>query len=231
MPSLNDIIQATLKEICQNHCSPVRGFGRTMSSIDLQHNVNLMKPVAVRIFSGVNLQPIKVENLGLIKLDNLFIFPFDRSQLDFLKKNGFTNFSKLMAKPDPSELEVKILSSLHWYGLAIKDEQNVDKFVKLVIALESLLLDKDDPSKKILLADRAAFLLGKDLKQRQEIYNSVAKAYSLRGEIVHEGRYELSIKEIIELREILRHLIIKLTRMTNKVSTLKEIKFNSKAII
>lgn len=177
------------------------------------------------------------ESGAALNVDNLSIFPFDRSQLDFLRKNGFTNFSKIMAKPDPSELEAKILSSLHWYGLAIKDEQNVDKFVKLVIALESLLLDNKDPAKKILLADRAAFLLGKVSKERQEIYNSVYKAYSLRGDIVHEGRYDLPIKEIIELREILWCLIIKLARMTSKVSTLaeikdkiKETKFNSKAI-
>ena len=153
-------------------------------------------------------------------------FPFiiTKQHITLMRKKGnLVAFSKLLTSSPPNEVQSKILTSLHWYGLAVKDDLDIDRFVKLVISLESLILNTGDEPKKYLLADRSAFILGTDEKSRKEIANLVANAYSVRSSIVHEGLFEISNEQTFSLIMLLRSLIFKLLKLSVSISSLEEI--------
>jgi len=170
-------------------------------------------------------------SLRALSISLFFPFTISRSDISLMRKKGnLSGFNKLLNAAYPTKLESKLLTSLHWYGLAVKDEQDVDRFVKLMVSLESLVLNKNDEPKKYLLADRSAFILGKKKDARNEIFALVANAYSIRGDIVHEGRYEISKEETNRVLFLLRALILKLMKLSNGVSSLEEISQKIKEI-
>jgi hypothetical protein len=153
-----------------------------------------------------------------------FPFVITKTDLNSMRKKGnLLCFSKLLTTKNPNKIQSKILTSLHWYGLSVKDDQDVDRFVKLVVSLESLVLDSGDEPKKHLLADRSAFILGRDKKARSEISSFILDAYSIRSDIVHEGLFEVSDEQTYKLLLLLRQLIFKLLKLSLSVISIMEI--------
>jgi len=153
-------------------------------------------------------------------------FPYlvDRSTLNLMRKKGkLSKFNKLLWGALSTELTKKIVMSIHWYGLGVKDKKEVDRFVKLVVALESLLLGKKDRLKKQSLADRVAFILGRDKKTREDMYELVDRMYSIRGDIVHEGKYDVSEEDTLTLIALVRTLIFAMIDISTRLQSLKDI--------
>jgi uncharacterized protein (UPF0332 family) len=169
-------------------------------------------------------------SLSALSIPQVYAFNLDKTMLNSMRKHQLSDFDRLLTKAPPTKLESKLLTSIHWYGLAIKDEQEVDRFVKLIVSLEALLLNKNNEPKKHMLGDRAAFILGKDKDARERVFDLVTKAYSLRGDIVHEGRIDFSKEEIDSLLAVLRGLIFKMARLSKKASGLEEISKKIKEI-
>lgn len=135
--------------------------------------------------------------IGVIVADNRqeFIAP------DTLGKNSITNgwakfhpaltqdveeVKKILAKPKPSELERKLILSSKMYWLALQSYSPEITFISLISALESLLLgvsDRDYIGLKI--AEKVAFLMSDEQKERLKIYKSMKKYYDIRSSLVH----------------------------------------------
>jgi len=148
----------------------------------------------------------------------------DRTKLGWMKKKGkLKMFNSLLRGACSTDLAPKIAMSIHWYGLAIKDKYEVDRYIKLVVALESLLLGSDDRSKKQTLADRAAFILGKGKDGRKDISELVKKIYSIRSKIVHEGKVKLFESDTLILISLIRHLIFAMLPISTRRNSLTEI--------
>lgn len=78
-----------------------------------------------------------------------------------------------------------------WYLRAMTSDRNMDKILESAITLEVLLGDQE-MSDKIgltrLMANRCAYALGKDLKDRENLMKKFIRFYGLRSQIVHAGR-------------------------------------------
>jgi len=162
-------------------------------------------------------------------------FVIDAAALDSMRKKGkLAEFSRLLREEsvqNADKLAPKLLTALHWYGLSVKDERRVDKFVKLVVALEALLLENDDVAgKKQKLAERAAFILGKDMNTRNNVHKLVVELYGLRNEIVHEGRCDVREQELLDLTILVRSLIFAIIGISSRRKSLKEIEDRIKEI-
>jgi hypothetical protein len=153
-----------------------------------------------------------------------FSFSVDKTKLNLMRKKGkLSEFNKLLRGQLPTKLAKKIAMSIHWYGLAVKDKKEVDKFIKLIVALESLLLGKKDRLKKQSLADRVAFILGRDGKTREDMYELVDQMYSIRSEIVHEGKHDISEEDTSTLIAVVRTLIFSMIPISAKLQSLEAI--------
>ena len=156
--------------------------------------------------------------------DLFYRLDLDKNKLALMRKGGwFSRFSRLLRGQPSTKLKLKILRAIHWYGLGVKDKREIDRFVKLIVALESLLLRKKDRLKKHLLAERAAFILGKDKKEREEIYQIVDRLYSIRSEIVHEGKDEFTETDTLTLVHLVRNLIFALISLPKRIQSLEDI--------
>lgn len=97
-------------------------------------------------------------------------------------------------KPSKSKF-LNIRRALVWLGNSTNYQERTQKFLLIVIALESLLLAEKDPTgSKIIIADRCAFLMKDDPAGREDTYNFVIDAYNKRNNIAH-GNYTEEIYE------------------------------------
>jgi len=153
-----------------------------------------------------------------------FPYSVDKTELNLMRKKGrLSEFNKLLRGQLSTRLAKKIAMSIHWYGLAVKDKMEVDRFVKLIVALEALLLKGEDRLKKQSLADRVAFILGKDKKTRKDMYELVDQMYSIRSEIVHEGKHDVSEEDTATLIALVRTLIFAMMPLSARLQSLKAI--------
>ena len=93
-----------------------------------------------------------------------------------------------------ANLRKKFEVPIHRLNEAIRHDSPVDQAIDLGIALESLLLS--DQGDKVQLALqfrlRGAWLLGRDVKTRQDIYRRLRDLYNYRSSAVHSGRLDNS---------------------------------------
>ena len=118
----------------------------------------------------------------------------DKSVWDEL--NEYTlNIGNILKKSENqrNKLENKLLLAINLYGEIQKNSAHRDNIIRIFSALETLLLDKNEP-KIINVAERISFISQSDKIARLYVFELVSRMYKKRNELVHEG--ETVIKEI-----------------------------------
>lgn len=159
--------------------------------------------------------------------ENLFEFNNQRTLFENLDKN------------DLSELEQRVKMSVNWFGLSLRNNNLIQRFTYLSIALETLLSAKKsgimDQSITYRLREYAAFLYSDDKQERKEVYEKISKLYTIRSEISHSGKSKsIKYKDYIELLNIVHKVIYSVriliknglkndTDLTNYINNIKGI--------
>jgi hypothetical protein len=164
------------------------------------------------------------ENVGA-----LVPFVIDDHLIDVMKKCRFDIIDGLFAKNSHNDLESRILTAIYWYGKAVdvqlsrgkltetKNEKRdkdfdkmkeADRLLKLIIALESLLIFNKNESLTNNVIGRTATILAKNKSGYQELKKIMDKIYDFRSEIVHHGEINFSLPELYELQFITRDVIL-----------------------
>lgn len=179
-------------------------------------------PRQLRSIKAVNLTLRSMsEQMSVLGLTPSYYINSER--LKTMKKHHFNKFSKLLKKKDLTELEKKLKITLHWYGSGVKDTVNIDKFIKLIISFESLLLKKREYPKKQKLCERLCFMLRKKRVRRKNLFKIMSKLYEIRNEIIHEGREEIEESDIANLLHFIRETLLFMIRKIKKFETLDEL--------
>lgn len=167
--------------------------------------------------SGRNLGPF-----GMYKLS--------RERFECLTTNYcLSDISEILSKDNPSrsELERSIIMAVRWLGLGIDEEIISEKFLKYAIALECLLIKKDENDKTDPLAKRTAFILGKTIDECTEIEKKIKALYGIRSIIVHQGieeeKEDLIKKSARDLYEYTLEILLELTRKTTGEDKLENV--------
>jgi len=115
---------------------------------------------------------------------------------------GRTSFNRLIQIIDASpvslsKLERGIHSATYWIGSASKDALDADRLLKIIIALESLLLE-GGRDKKFRMARRFASILYPSTfpQRRKEIFELLVRLYTSRSDIVHGGKRFVDSEEV-----------------------------------
>lgn len=140
---------------------------------------------------------------------------------------------KLIKNSNRSNMEKKLFDSIHWLAEATKPDTNNAKFAKIGFALETLLggepIDEDLKVRGItaMLAERAAFIAGRDKDDRLAIDKDIRTYYGLRSDIVHGGEGEVSLEDIDNFGELVRRaalaLLEKLDELGNEIREVNEL--------
>lgn len=91
-----------------------------------------------------------------------------------------------------SELAIAMKNSMRWHRYAIESSHPSDKFLKFVVALESVLVPKKGELKSPNIKERGVKLLGVLGPYQEEYRQFFDEVYSVRSEIAHSAEYRLS---------------------------------------
>jgi hypothetical protein len=135
----------------------------------------------------------------------------DKEFLEIIN-NKFKYINDILCKEydSLSNFEKQILIAVRWIGLGIDENMKTDKIIKFAIALECLLLDKEDNSKSKSLAKRCAYILGNNAEERKNKKIRVKKLYNLRSRIIHDGFNDVNEEAIYEFQELAIECVFKL---------------------
>jgi len=135
-------------------------------------------------------------------------YKLDPTLLKNLRDNRYLDqFGEILLKDKSSrtELENRIITALRWIGSGINEEVDCDKFLKFAIALECLLLSREEEGKGSSIAERCAFILSDNPQDRANIDKEVKKLYGKRSDIAHEGKLKSRSTNLIVCEESLYH--------------------------
>lgn len=163
------------------------------------------------------------------------LYELRRNILPKLEQHQWELINKLIQKPEGScsDMENKLLDGIHWLGEAAKPDTNHARFVKISVALETLIggEPKDEELKvrgiTAMLAERAAFIVGKDLDDRLKIDKDIRRYYRTRSGIVHGRKRDIPLSDIdnfgILVRCVALALLQKLDELGSNLSTVEKL--------
>lgn len=150
-----------------------------------------------------------------------------------LEQSQWTLINKLVAKKSPNIMEDRLLTCIHWLSTSTKPDTDSAKFIKICIALETLLgREPHDEDLKVrgitaMLAERAAFIAGMDVDDRILIDKDIREYYGKRSGIVHGDETEVSLDDINNFGELVRRLALalleKLDELGDEIGGVKEL--------
>lgn len=109
------------------------------------------------------------------------------------------NAISLVMRADPSTRD-RILLGAQWYFESQRGGNQLLNFVQTMVCLEILVGEelKGDQAKlgiSELIRNRVAYLIGRDMAERNQILETFGAIYKVRSEIVHRGQTRLSKAE------------------------------------
>jgi hypothetical protein len=175
-------------------------------------------------------------NTTLEKVGPLFPLEIDDKLVKMMYKYGLNKLNKVLLKKKRSWVERKLFRAIYWFArifdtpLKKLDDQKIlvkrglsrsiskeeiveygrinERFVKAIVALESLfILDQGEPIQNNI-AERAAFILANECQKRRQVKRYIKRMYKLRSHVVHQGFTYVSMGELTELISLVRSAII-----------------------
>ena len=138
-----------------------------------------------------------------------------KSIIDYMNHLGFGELLKIMGRND--SFSQGLVKGAEWIGEATKQDVLQAKFVKVAFAIDAMIGDaaKDiaDKGQKARIAERAAFLLGKNYKVRDLVWKKVDNIMKKRNMIAHGHSAMVTQYEVAEsgryARGILKELLFR----------------------
>ena len=122
---------------------------------------------------------------------------------------------RLINTPEENKGALPIKTAIEWAFDSEINENDTISFLQMCIGLEAILGDELDPKEQPLsktLADRCAYLIGKNIQGRKRIKERFKKLYDLRSKLVHGRTVRLHDNEKDYLnwgKKILNRVILK----------------------
>ena len=173
--------------------------------------------------------PINHNKIIIEKSREGYLRPFTINA-DFVKlitSWGSENLVEIVIKKENqrTSFEKRILSSILIAGSYDLAASKPDHYLKLIIALEAILLDEKEP-KNENLAERVALLTADNLEDRKFAYELMKGLYRVRNNIVHQGLVEIDLNDLVQLQYFTQATLINLLKRYKemKIESIKDLK-------
>lgn len=143
---------------------------------------------------------------------------WNESLKEKLNKYNFPIFKNSKKSGDFSD---RISTAINWYSNAMKSNNINYKFLFCCIGLESLFSINQGAPITQTLSDTAALLLGRNLKERLDIKDTVTELYSQRSSIAHGRNTYIDDLEFRKISIILKDSIYSLLELTHENNWVK----------
>lgn len=154
-----------------------------------------------------------------------FPYQINKSNLKTLKKIGAIHFLEILKKDFTiiTNFESTILNTLHWFSNHTIESELENKLLNLITSLECLLTPRDGNPIGTAIAEGVAIILGEDLDQRKKIKKRVKQLYGIRSGVSHGGKKAVLESDLIELRNIVGAIIVKLANRIDDFTSQKDL--------
>ncbi len=143
-------------------------------------------------------------------------YEIDSAKVQKFKDSGLDEVSACFRYRDsnPALIRSRIRRSVTWYSKGVNADNSDEQFVALAIALESLLVGKEERDLSVpwgsiaqRLADRVAFLIGRDYAKRVNLAKETKRLYRIRSKIVHQGQ-SVSLENLDRMNNVVAEAIL-----------------------
>lgn len=152
------------------------------------------------------------------------VLPFEINQesLEIMENIGVFAVSMALQKKQSTNLEESIIRSIHWFSVALTQDENGNAFLFLIVALESLFKAERGNSIGGTVAESVAFLMSDELDGRKQIVSIVRQYYGMRSGVAHGGKKTINDTELSTLMNIAGTSIMVTIKKLDKFSSQNE---------
>ena len=146
-------------------------------------------------------------------------FEVNQESLKRMDEIGVFSISSALSKKQTNNLEEALIRSIHWFSVALTQNENGNAFLFLIVALESLFKAESGNSIGGTVAESVAFLMSDNREGRKNIISLVREYYGKRSGVAHGGKKSISDTDL--------YTLINIVGTTIKVSIEKLSEFDS----
>jgi len=144
--------------------------------------------------SGVN---TKGDSIG-----SVLPFEINQKALERMDDIGIFSISEALNKQQATNFEESLIRSIHWFSVALTQDENCNSFLFLIVALESLFKAERGNSIGGVVAESVAMLMSDTLEGRKKLVSLVREYYGKRSGVAHGGKKTISDIELHTLISI-----------------------------
>jgi hypothetical protein len=117
------------------------------------------------------------------------------------QQSGYARLSELLVNVGRNGLDDRVLAAIQWAGRGTVDSRPEEAFLLYAIALESLVLGKQNqPELAFRFRTMTAHLLRETLPDRRQLVKRLTDLYGIRSKIVHTGSFQVTANDVREIR-------------------------------
>jgi len=156
----------------------------------------------------------------------------DREYVAILNDLGLASIGDLLTRNQQAPFVTLLLGALRRYSRSVLALAEDERLLRVIVALETMLLADSSEAIQQNIADRLAYYLETDGPSRRAVVDDVKRAYGVRSRYVHHGQGMDEITQLERFLEIAWRFFLKVIKDADKyqdkvsfIQALDEIKY------
>ncbi len=225
--------------VVEVNAEPIRAFEyakeEVRRAIDLlRFSTKAIYPLSEDIRIGLKGDHPKTQRQGFIASETGFntqgdsvgsVRPFDINEdaIRRMDEIGVFLVSDALSKRQTNNLEEALIRAIHWFSVALTQNESSNAFLFLIVALESLFKAERGNSIGGTVAESVAFIMADNLEGRKQLISLVRDYYGKRSGVAHGGNKSISDSELFTLINIVGTTIMVVIEKLRDFNSQKEL--------
>ncbi len=225
--------------VVEVNAEPIRAFEyakeEVRRAIDLlRFSTKAIYPLSEDIRIGLKGDHPKTQRQGFIASETGFntqgdsvgsVRPFEINEdaIRRMDEIGVFLVSDALSKRQTNNLEEALIRAIHWFSVALTQNESSNAFLFLIVALESLFKAERGNSIGGTVAESVAFIMADNLEGRKQLISLVRDYYGKRSGVAHGGNKSISDSELFTLINIVGTTIMVVIEKLRDFNSQKEL--------
>ncbi|MBP6986639.1 MAG: hypothetical protein KBB83_08675 [Alphaproteobacteria bacterium] len=150
-------------------------------------------------------------------------FEINEEAIRRMDEIGIFLVSDALLKQQANNLEEALIRAIHWFSVALTQNESSNAFLFLIVALEALFKAESGNSIGGTVAESVAFIMADKLEGRKKIIAIVRDYYGKRSGVAHGGNKSISDSELFTLINIVGTTIMVVIEKLKEFSSQNEL--------
>lgn len=143
--------------------------------------------------------------------------------IEHMKVTGAMSLAGFLTIEKPTKFQESLLRSVHWLSSAITQSEHENKYLHLIIALETLFTPPKGEPIANTIAESAALVINNTLPGRKQIKKAIKQAYGTRSIIAHGGKKPITDSDYYTLLIYVINVLMNLIKKHSEFKDLQEL--------